>query len=81
MGRELAQLGIVAAMGAGGRDDPDSVLYGELCQSCQVRNNLARSRDRERAVFVDEVALSVDIEEDEWAFEHGRYPRVALAIC
>ena len=56
-----------------------AVASRELRQPCEVGNDLARSRHVECTIRVHEVALGVDVEEDQGAFEHGRVPRFASA--
>ncbi len=78
-GRELPEFGITGRMTAGGGQHRDASLGGGPAQTLQVRQDRAGSGDVEGAGLLQEVALGIDIDEDEGTFQHRddlHYPGV-----
>src|SRR5271166_1966846 len=66
------KLRVPERMGAGCGQNRDLMFFREARQPPKVRDDLQRPRDEQGAAGLEKVALSVDVNEDLRAVEHGR---------
>ena len=81
VGRKEAELGVIGLMRAGCGQDRDAISGGSRGQHCEVRHDFGGSWDEERTAGVHEIALGINVEKYERAFEHGSSPRIKVAAC
>ncbi len=78
VGRKPAELGVVGHVRTRRGDDGNALRPGIGRQSHQVRQDGLRPGDEERPPRLEEIALGVNIEEDQGTVEHGKEPLAAF---